>query len=68
MLGTTRDVTDEEIDNAAKDANVSSLHFDINVRYTTSSRVFHPAMKRSLAQKAPLYQEVKNSELLLQEP
>ena len=68
MLGANRDVTDEEIDNAAKDANVLSLPFYINVRYTTSSRVFHPAMKRSLAPKALLYQEVKNSELLSQEP
>ena len=68
LLGATRDdVTEEEIDQACKDANVPSLstfswEFELIInRFTISFSLFHRAMRRWSAHEDPLSQVVKNN-------
>ena len=67
LLGANRDVTQEELDNACKDANVWLTPFLANKRYSNSFRVFLQGLKRLLEQRDPRFQVVKSNALQLRE-
>jgi ABC-type multidrug transport system fused ATPase/permease subunit len=62
LLGLDREVSQEELDQACQDANVTPSIPKVDVRFLNSYNLSPRATKLSSAQKDPPYQEAKNNE------